>query len=281
MLRHSLFLALAAALAVLPSLSAAAEPPRPAGQGAKFAGFPILPPIPTADPSVRHEEVFRLPTRLQVRRTDDQLSVGIDPGSLEPVKVRVGKDMVTGLKQQTSIFLAGKSVVSGYGGLQGWGAGTALGPVGGLFNRRTDKVPRPGEGYTAEVRLTLFETDIPAQHMWSPEGGKYRVLWARTLRQEVGPEPAGLPVGRWTVEFTNGVVERCEVRKDGTAAVVEPRRTTEGKAVVQGGSVVMTYQDDRVERWTPVGRRMVVEHWYPGARFPCAAPVLGIAERPR
>ncbi len=51
-----------------------------------------------------------------------------------------------------------------------------------------------------------------------------------------------------------------------------------GKAEVKDGSVVIVYQDDRVERWTPVGKRMVVEHWYPGAQFPSGTPVLGIAE---
>ena len=278
---NSLVLALGAVLAVSQSLSAAGEPQRPAGKGAKFVGFPVLPPVPTADPAVRHEETFRLPTLLRVLRTDNQFSVGIDPGSLEPVKLRVGKNMVTGLKEQILLFRDGKPVVSGYESLQGLDAGNTPRNVGGVFNRRTDKFPQPGEAYTVEVRLTLFETDIPAQNLWSPEGGKYRILWTRTLKQEVSRHPAGLPVGRWTVEFSNGVVERCEVRQDGTAAVVEPRRTEEGKAVVQGRSVMLTYQDDRVERWTAVGRRMVVEHWYPGARFPCAAPVLGIAERSR
>jgi hypothetical protein len=268
-------------LAVSLAPAVAGGPQRPAAGGAKFKGFPVLPPVPTADPSVRHEEVFRLPTRLRLRRTDGRLSVGIDPGSLEPVQLQVGKDMVTGSKQQFVVLRAGKPVVSGYSSLQGWAPGSTPRAAGDLFNLGPHELPRPGEAYTVEVRLTLFETDIPAQHMWSPEGGKYRVLWSRTLKQEVRPEPAGLPVGHWAVAFTNGVVERCEIRRDGTATVVEPRRTAEGKAVVRGGSVVLTYRDDRVERWTAVGRRMVVEHWFPGARFPCAAPILGIAERPQ
>ncbi len=87
-----------------------------------------------------------------------------------------------------------------------------------------------------------------------------------------------LPVGRWNVEFANGVKEVCEVGKDRTASVAEPLRTSSGKAEVKDGSVVIVYQDDRVERWTPVGKRMVVEHWYPGAQFPSGTPVLGIAE---
>jgi len=70
----------------------------------------------------------------------------------------------------------------------------------------------------------------------------------------------------------------CEVRKDGTASVVEPLRTAGGKAARKGSSVVIVYDDDRVERWTPVGKRLVVEHWFPASQLPTATPVLGIAE---
>ena len=101
-----------------------------------------------------------------------------------------------------------------------------------------------------------------------------------------GGEPAppaspegGLPVGRWGVEFANGVKETCEIRRDGTASVAEPLRAAAGEVEVRGGSFVIVYRDDRTERWTPVGKRFVVEHWFPGSRLPTVTPVLGIAER--
>ena len=87
--------------------------------------------------------------------------------------------------------------------------------------------------------------------------------------------------GKWNVEFTNGVKEVCQIRTDRTASVAEPLRNSNGKVEIKDGSVVIVYQDDRVERWTPVGKRMVVEHWYPGARFPSGTPVLGIADGAR
>src|SRR5947209_5983206 len=65
-----------------------------------FTGFPILPPIPNADPSIRRLKEFRLTTRLQVKRTEDQISVGVDPDSLKPFKLDVGVNMVTGLKDE-------------------------------------------------------------------------------------------------------------------------------------------------------------------------------------
>jgi hypothetical protein len=85
-------------------------------------------------------------------------------------------------------------------------------------------------------------------------------------------------LGRWKVQFTNGVKEVCNLSTDGTASVVEPLRTAAGNAEVRGRSVVIFYQDDRVERWTSVGERFVVEHWFPASRFETATPVLGIAD---
>ena len=87
---------------------------------------------------------------------------------------------------------------------------------------------------------------------------------------------SGLPVGKWTIEFANGVNEVCEIRKDGTSSVVEPLRSSRGKAELKDRAVVIFFEDDRVERWTQVGKRFVVEHWAASAQFPFGTPVLGI-----
>src|SRR5258708_9374384 len=78
-----------------------------------------------------------------------------------------------------------------------------------------------------------------------------------------GDQPApesSLPAGEWSIEFANGVVETCEIRKDGTASETEPNRKSEGKAVDKGGAIVIVFDDDRTERWTPVVKRIVVAH---------------------
>jgi hypothetical protein len=95
------------------------------------------------------------------------------------------------------------------------------------------------------------------------------------------PVPMPLPVGTWTIEFANRVVEVCEVRQDGTATVAEPRRTANGKVQARDGVVFLTFDDERIERWTPVGQRMVVEHWAPGEPFPVGRAVLGIGRLAR
>jgi hypothetical protein len=91
------------------------------------------------------------------------------------------------------------------------------------------------------------------------------------------PEQA-LPAGKWTVEFANGVVEKVEVRKDGTASVAEPARASDGRVAAVPGAYLFVCEDGRVERWTPVGKRMVVEHWASVDQMPGVLPVKGIAE---
>jgi hypothetical protein len=237
--------------------------------------FPILPPVPTADPAVRSEKKLRVPNQLRVRRLGRHVGVEAVPGALKTVKISVGKDMVTGLRYETSVYHDGKLVLSGPGGIQS-SADAIYTQVGATVGELGSKDFQPGEEYQVKLLLTLFETDIPPQHHWAPETGRYKPLWSTTLTLAV--RAGGLPVGRWKIEFANGVKEVCEVRQDGTASVTEPLRTSTGKAEVKGGSLVIVFQDDRVERWTPVGERMVVEHWYPGAQFPAGTPVLGIAE---
>jgi hypothetical protein len=50
------------------------------------------------------------------------------------------------------------------------------------------------------------------------------------------------------------------VRPDGTASEAEPNRASDGKAEATGNALVITFDDGRVERWTLISGRMVVEH---------------------
>jgi hypothetical protein len=93
------------------------------------------------------------------------------------------------------------------------------------------------------------------------------------------PGPDAKFVGRWMVTFENGVIESCEVRNDGSASESETLRSSEGKVSQEAGSIVITFADDRVERWTAVGKRMVVEHFCPAAAYPAENKVMGIADR--
>lgn len=104
---------------------------------------------------------------------------------------------------------------------------------------------------------------------------------APTLARNLPPVDDLRPAGKWKVVFINGVIESVEIEADGTAFVREPLRTSRGKAVIEDGSWVITFEDDRVERWTPAGERLVAEHFCPASAYPAGKPVLGIAEKAR
>ena len=76
---------------------------KPAEDRVNSMGFPILAPIANADPSIRRKTQFRLPTRLRVERTEDRISVAVDPDSLQPVELAVGVNMVTGLRDELRV----------------------------------------------------------------------------------------------------------------------------------------------------------------------------------
>jgi hypothetical protein len=94
------------------------------------------------------------------------------------------------------------------------------------------------------------------------------------------PDPS-LPIGKWRVAFENGVIERCEIRMDGSASVVEPLRSSPGKWTIKDESVVIISDDDRLERWTRVDGEWVVQHWCPVRAYPEGASVQGTAKRER
>jgi hypothetical protein len=95
------------------------------------------------------------------------------------------------------------------------------------------------------------------------------------------PTSLRLLVGTWEVRFANGVVQRCEVRADGTAAAAEPARSSGGRAEARGNAVVMTFDDGRVERWSAGGAGVAVEHWFPASGYPSGPSVSGVARRVR
>jgi hypothetical protein len=104
---------------------------------------------------------------------------------------------------------------------------------------------------------------------------------ASTVAKNPGPQPVDdALVGQWTVEYANGVVETCDLVKEGTANAAETKRSSSRKVRdTMNGVVVLAFDDDRIERWTRIGQRMVVEHWASSDHFPRGTPILGIAAK--
>jgi hypothetical protein len=145
--------------------------------------FSILPPITNANPSIRHPISIRVPTQLKIERTTDTLSMEIATNSFESTNLMVGTNMVTGVESKVYVYAEGESrpANGGYGlGGTDFNLGTSF------WHTKQEGIPLPGKKYVVELELAVFETDIPPQHMWSPQGSKnFKVLWRRTLKQTV------------------------------------------------------------------------------------------------
>jgi hypothetical protein len=151
-----------------------------AGKSAVFRGFERIAPIADADPAVRRRRTFQVPTRLLLTRSATQIGISVDQNSLETIALDVGANMVVGFECETSATADGRKFTGLGRTLTG---STNFGTH--FVNTSIEGIPQPGVSYTVLAEVTLFETDIPPQHLWMPHGGKYRKLWTRTLRQKL------------------------------------------------------------------------------------------------
>jgi hypothetical protein len=123
----------------------------------------------------------RVPAALSVARALDTLSVSVDPSSLADTTVTLDAGMILGVESETAVFPAGEPrPASGRHGLHS-SADFTLGVD--TWSASTEGLPVPGTKYVAEMRLVLFETDVPPQHEWDPHAGRFVALWTRTLQQ--------------------------------------------------------------------------------------------------
>lgn len=194
-----------------------------------FRGFPILPPITNANPSIRLPLLVHVPTKLKIERTTDMLSVEIDQTSLAATNLTVGTNMVTGVQSEEYVFPEGEPRPAN--GRYGLG-GTDFNLGRSLWHTRPEGIPLPGKKYVVEVVLTVFETDVPPQHEWSPQGSRnYKVLWQRTLRQTVLN----------TATFLQNIFQRIEqqipeLRPTGTTTgTSSPAEPWKGEEYASGG----------------------------------------------
>jgi hypothetical protein len=154
--------------------------------------FPEYPPTPDADPSTRHAVEVSIPARLSVQRAPSSLSVAYDLASLRNVTIMVGKKMIIGMKDEFRVYLEGDTRSVPYRSSSEFEVkqkDPAIPLSNPNFLKSTeilssdhDGIPAAGRRHVVEHDIILFETDIPAQHMWGPESSKnYRVLWEEKL----------------------------------------------------------------------------------------------------
>jgi hypothetical protein len=145
-----------------------------------FTGFPIIPPIADADPSRRHPVSFRVPTVLNAVRDGDSLAVNFVSG--QTTNIMVGHKMVVGFMREERIYVGATAYPAGLG----FDSGNVFVSGDSVHNLSYYGNPQPGQNIAFESRISIFETDLPPQHMWEPENRKlFRILWARTFKEKM------------------------------------------------------------------------------------------------
>ena len=126
-------------------------------------------------PGVHEIEV---PTRLLVESKAGSFRVSVDPKGKKKVGVQVRAGMILGTEMTLTMAQGGKEIEHQVG----LSSGTS-------FDHGESIFPAEGhQGARVEVRLKLFETDVPVRSHWSPAGASYRVLWEGTLVRDLpGP----------------------------------------------------------------------------------------------
>ena len=163
-----------------PTLTALREDlERVRASASSLPGFPQPPAVPDADPKVRHEVVLLVPAAVSVRKAAaGALVVGWVKANPLPVRLAVGHRMVVGTRIEESVW-RGEERVSAHDTETLLG-GEPMWAVNGEGYLRDVPAATDGQAVVLRATVQIFETDIPPQHMWSPTGGRYRVLWERT-----------------------------------------------------------------------------------------------------
>lgn len=145
------------------------------GPGKLWAGTLQTPPIPFTVLHAEPEEIeVRFHSALALRRVGDQIGYAWSEESPRRLRLVRRPGFLLGTRYETHVFVDGKEIAEGGGGL---GGGTRLGGGESFLDKGSAKYL--AEGKTVRIRkdVRIFETSVPAGHMWHPEGGDCRVLW--------------------------------------------------------------------------------------------------------
>jgi hypothetical protein len=138
------------------------------------------------DASAARSVTVHVPGALRVARAIDLLSVEIDPSSRADVEVSVDPGMSLAVETESQVFVAGESIAKART-LSGRASGGDFDVGVATWSTALDGVPQLDKKYVVEMRLVLFETDLPLAHDSDRDadahGAHLKTLLTRTLRQ--------------------------------------------------------------------------------------------------
>jgi len=139
--------------------------------------------FPPVDQAARDEFIANVPVALKTSRSGKTLTVSLDATRKRALLPTAGRGRVRGIKSELRFYPEGTQRPA-----QSNGALSLSSSVESIWaqNQETTIPARPGTTYVVEEDLTIFETDVPTQHMWAPQDStSYKVLWSGVLKQTV------------------------------------------------------------------------------------------------
>ncbi|MBU1218547.1 hypothetical protein KKF34_03990 [Myxococcota bacterium] len=131
------------------------------------------------DYSVPPVRVFKFPRGIEIHpRKDNGVDIGVDTKIPKRLLLKATPNLIHGYSFNIFIEADGKKtqLSSGLSGDINWGTYVVNG----------ETLEKAGKNAFIVIEYVLFETEIPAGHMWKPATGKkYRILWQNTLRKSL------------------------------------------------------------------------------------------------
>ena len=142
----------------------------------------------TVTPAGPREVELKINSALLITRGKDggRDTIGWSWSQHEPrsVKVKRRPGYIIGQRWGVHVFLDGREIGDQAGGGL---SGSAWHGAGSRSFLEPEIVKRvlAGASLTVRADVEVFETSVPARHMWSPESGDFRILWKGSVRGEL------------------------------------------------------------------------------------------------
>ncbi|HEY6467383.1 MAG TPA: hypothetical protein VIY69_15395 [Candidatus Acidoferrales bacterium] len=141
--------------------------------------------FPPDDPASREEFIADVPVALTVSRSGENLVVSLDASRKQELLLVAGRGRMKGVRSELRVYPEGTERPAEPNG--GWALSSSVDTIF-TQNHETKVSVRPGVIDVVEEDFTIFETDVPTQHMWAPQDSpNYKVLWQGALKQIVNP----------------------------------------------------------------------------------------------
>lgn len=129
---------------------------------------------------------FEIPTKLGVTRSHDKVTISARPDSTESVWLSIDPAMSTGMRTEVRVYASNAPRPAQPDGIE-LKSGTDFASIGEeMLNREDHDFPTPGKEFVIEMDLSIFETEVPPQHMWNPMmGSNYKTIWHGVITQTI------------------------------------------------------------------------------------------------